>query len=163
MVAGTQKAGARSPWTASGVLLLALGLGACGDEGGSVTSAGSGPSSASASASGSGTEAPAFTEAEATTAAEYTLTDFKFEGPMKVKGPKVFVSAVNKGTQQHELEILGADGEAVGEVEAFDPGTDAEPLAASLEPGSYTMQCILETPDGRSHKDLGMVATLVVE
>ena len=36
-------------------------------------------------------------------------------------------------------------------------------LAAGLEPGTYTLQCILETEDGKFHKDLGMVATLTVE
>jgi plastocyanin len=54
-------------------------------------------------------------------------------------------------------------GEAVGEVEAFSPGAEAEPLAAVLEPGTYTIQCILETEDGKIHKDLGMVAMLTVE
>lgn len=107
--------------------------------------------------------AKAFDPSDADTVADYTLVDFEIQGPTTVKGPNVLFDAENKGTQDHELEILDESGEAVGEVEAFSPGADAEPLAAVLEPGTYTMQCILETEDGKVHKDLGMVATLTVE
>ena len=100
---------------------------------------------------------------DADTVADYVLVDYEFRGPTTVKGPNVLFNAVNEGTQDHELEVLDEAGEAVGEVEAFSPGAEAEPLAAVLEPGTYTIQCILETEDGKVHKDLGMVATLTVE
>jgi uncharacterized cupredoxin-like copper-binding protein len=105
----------------------------------------------------------AFDPADADTVAEYTLVDFEFQGPTTMMGPNVLFDAENKGTQDHELELLDEAGEAIGEVEAFSPGAEAEPLAAVLEPGKYTIQCILETEDGKVHKDLGMVATLTVE
>jgi plastocyanin len=107
--------------------------------------------------------AEAFDPSDADTVAAYTLVDFEFQGPTNVKGPNVLFTAENKGTQDHELELLDEAGEAVGEVEAFSPGAEAEPLAAVLEPGTYTIQCILETEEGEVHKDLGMVATLMVE
>ncbi len=108
-------------------------------------------------------EAPAFTESEATTKAAYTLRDYKFEGPATVKGPKVFFTAENEGSEDHELEVLDAQGEALGEIEAFAPGTEAAAFAAQMPPGTYTLQCILTTGGGQSHKDLGMNLTLTVE
>lgn len=108
-------------------------------------------------------EAAFSSASEADTKASYVLTDFKFDGPLTVTGPNVFFTAENTGTQEHELEVLDSTGEAVGEVEAFAPGAEAKPLAAVLAPGTYTLQCILETPEGEVHKDLGMVAELTVE
>lgn len=130
-----------------------------------VGGSGSGSGAASGSASGSSSEAaatPAFTEAEADTKLDYTLVDYKFEGPTDAKGPKVLFTAVNTGKENHELEILDASGEALGEIVDFAPNADADPLAVELQPGTYTLQCILETADGKVHKDLGMVSTLTV-
>jgi hypothetical protein len=107
-------------------------------------------------------EAPAFVRSEADTVAEYVLVDFAFQGPTEVLGPKVLFTADNTGTQEHELEILDSTGAPVGEIAAFSPDEQAEPFAAELRPGAYTLQCILETPDGKVHKDLGMVANLTV-
>jgi len=133
--------------------------------GGSASGSASGSGAASGSASGSSSEAaatPAFTEAEATARLDYTLVDYKFEGPAEAKGPKVLFTAVNNGKENHELEILDASGEALGEIEEFAPNADADPLAVELQPGTYTLQCILETTEGKVHKDLGMVSTLTV-
>ena len=150
----------------------ALGvLGACGDDSGTVTSTGGGSGTATGSASGpahgsgsaSAPAAPAFERSQATTGAEYTLVDYSFQGPLTVKGPRVYMTAKNEGSQDHELEVLNREGEPVGEIPAFAPGAAAQPLAAELQPGQYTLQCLVETPDGRLHKDLGMVATLTVE
>lgn len=152
--------------------VVALGvLGACGDDSGTVTSTGGGSGSASASASApaegsasaSAPAAPHFERSQATSEADYALTDYSFQGPMTVKGPRVYVTARNEGKENHELEILNREGEAVGEIPSFAPGAAAEPLAAELPAGQYTLQCILETADGKVHKDLGMVATLTVE
>lgn len=159
-------------------LLLLLAAGCSQDDGAEVrnigesdvstavsSGSGSGSSSGSTAASGSSSEAaetPAFTEAEATSTLEYTLVDYKFEGPTEAVGPKVLFTAENTGTQTHELEILDSEGEALGEIEEFAPGADADPLAVELAPGTYTLQCILENDKGEVHKDLGMVATLTV-
>ncbi|MGQ0743947.1 MAG: hypothetical protein ACT4OS_06355 [Acidimicrobiales bacterium] len=108
-------------------------------------------------------EAAAFTQDQADTVAAYTLVEYAFEGPTTVKGPNVFFTAENTGEEDHELEVLDASGEALGEVAAFAPGAKAAPFAAVMEPGTYTLQCILESADGQQHKDKGMVATLTVE
>lgn len=92
----------------------------------------------------------------------FRLVDYAFEGPREAKGPKVFFEAENAGSEDHELEVLDPDGEAVGEIEAFPPGGESEPLAVELEPGTYTLQGILETKEGKRHRDLGMVAELTV-
>ena len=133
--------------------------------GGSASGSASGSAAASGSASGSSSEAaqtPAFTETEATSKLDYKLADFRFEGPIEGKGSKVLFTAANTGTEDHELEILDTSGEALGEIAAFAPNAKADPLAVELQPGTYTLQCILETNDGKVHKDLGMVSTLTI-
>lgn len=104
-----------------------------------------------------------FERADADTVVEVTLADFAFRDlPASVKGERVFFAATNIGPSEHELEVLDARGEAVDEIEAHPPGTGPKTLAVRLKPGAYTVQCILKTPDGRSHADLGMTAALQV-
>lgn len=144
---------------------LALGLAllaGCGQDTGG-TLAGPQDETIQAPSNPEGAAPAAFTESEADTRAAYTLRDYRFEGPATVKGPKVFFTAENEGSEPHELEILDASGEAVGEIEAFAPGASAAPLALVLQPGTYTLQCILETSGGQVHKELGMQARLTVE
>ena len=101
--------------------------------------------------------------ADADTAIDVVLRDFAFDGmPASVKGPKLFIAATNAGPAEHELEILGADGKAVDEIEAMAAGRKGS-LGVEIAPGSYTVQCILTTAEGKSHKDLGMVAQLRVQ
>ena len=156
---------------AAGLLLL----GACGDgedrpgevttENGTGSGSGSGTHSGSAhSASGSsaGGEEPAFAESDADTVVEVRFVDFRFEGiPRTVKGPKVFFEAENEGKHPHELEILDASGEAVDELPEIAAGKSGV-LAVELEPGTYTIQCLVEE-DGKPHADLGMKTTFTVE
>ena len=61
----------------------------------------------------------------------------------------------------HLFEVLDPDGEPVDEITPFQPG-DEETLAVELDPGTYTLQCILETDDGETHADLGMITELEV-
>ncbi|HLF41159.1 MAG TPA: hypothetical protein VI854_06750 [Acidimicrobiia bacterium] len=133
--------------------VLAITLAGCGDDD---------DDSAATTTSTAGGEAPPFGEAEADSVLPYRLVEFAFEGPGEAKGPKLFFTADNSGSEDHELEVLDSRGEALGEIEAFPPGGEAEPLAVVAEPGTYTLQCFLETKDGRRHRDLGMVAELVV-
>jgi hypothetical protein len=133
--------------------------------GGSSSGSASGSAAASGSGSGSSSEAaetPAFTETEADTKLDYNLVDYKFEGPAEAKGPKVFFTARNTGKENHELEVLDPAGEALGEIAEFAPNAGADPIALELAPGTYTLQCILETADGKVHKDLGMELKLTV-
>ncbi|HEY3239300.1 MAG TPA: hypothetical protein VGL92_07050 [Acidimicrobiia bacterium] len=142
------------------VLAGALGLGACGGtEQLSQRGASSDPAVTTSTVGG---QAPAFEESDADAVLDYQLVDYHFEGPDEVEGHKIFFKAVNHGTEDHELEVLDPNGEPVGEVEAMPP--DAEGSAAlELEPGTYTLQCILETADGKVHRDLGMHMDLEVE
>ena len=154
---------------AAGVAALLLGtaLGACGDgedRPGNASASGSASASASASASGShaheDTEAQ-FEEADADSTINVTLKDYAFDGvPAETKGENVLFKA-RVGTGEHELEVLDASGEALGEIGAFKTGDGTKELALKLEPGTYTLQCLVEE-GAKTHKDLGMVATLKV-
>ncbi len=105
-----------------------------------------------------------FERADADTAVDVTLADFAFRGlPASVKGEKVFFTATNAGPSEHELEVLDPGGEAVDEIEAHPAGSGTKTLAVRLKPGTYTVQCILTTPEGKSHADLGMTAKLQVQ
>lgn len=105
-----------------------------------------------------------FERADADTALDVTLADFAFRGlPASVKGERVYFTATNVGPSEHELEVLDPGGEAVDEIEAHPAGTGTKTLAVRLKPGTYTLQCILTTPEGKSHADLGMTAKLQVQ
>ena len=109
-----------------------------------------------------GTEAPAFEQADADEVLDFELLDYRFEGPAEVEGQKIWFNAANNGTEDHELEVLDPNGDPVGEVEAMPPGAEGS-AALELEPGTYTLQCILETADGEVHRDLGMEMELEVK
>ena len=155
-----------------GVAVAVLGLAACGDgedRPGQVTSD-SGSASGSVSVSGSGTGSasgtgdgkPAFEESAADTRVDVKFVDFRFEGiPAAVYGTKVYFDASNDGKHPHELEILDAGGEPIDEIPAIDPGDDGV-LAVELEPGTYTVQCLVEEK-GKTHADLGMKTTFEVK
>jgi hypothetical protein len=138
-----------------------LVFGACGGAG-ALSPRGTSTDPPAVTTSTVGGQAPAFEEADADAVLEYELVDYRFEGPEDVEGHKIFFKAVNHGTEDHELEVLDPNGEPVGEVEAMPP--DAEGSAAlELEAGTYTIQCILETADGKVHRDLGMHMELEVK
>ncbi len=146
----------------------ALVVGACGDAEEVSQQGATDPEATTSSIGGAttsstvGSQAPAFEEADADAVLSYELVDYRFNGPKTVEGHKIFFKAVNHGTEDHELEVLDPSGQPVGEVEAMPP--DAEGSAAlELEPGTYELQCILETADGKVHRDLGMHMDLEVK
>jgi hypothetical protein len=98
------------------LLAGALGLGACG--GTEQVSQRGTATDQQVTTSTVGGQAPAFEEADADAVLDYGLVDYHFEGPEEVEGHKIFFKAVNEGTEDHELEVLDATGEPVGEVEA---------------------------------------------
>jgi uncharacterized cupredoxin-like copper-binding protein len=125
---------------------------------GSGTHRGSGTHSGSSS----GTAAPAFAEREATTVIEVTTEDHRFvDIPATAKGPRIFFKASTKGSTDHELEVIDADGRRVGKVYALKPGSSGS-LAIELQPGTYTVQCLVET-GGKPHSQLGMQNKLTVQ
>ncbi|MGH8999470.1 MAG: hypothetical protein ACRDY7_08770 [Acidimicrobiia bacterium] len=159
------------------VLCALIGTGtACGDDEESSAQTdddsleSSESSSTSTSAGGGGTStsvvedaAPAFTEEEADTVLDYGLVDYLFEGPDMATGPKVYFNATNEAPDEnHELEVLDPAGEALGEIVEMPPG-ESGGLALELEPGTYELQCIVETAEGKTHRELGMVLELTVK
>jgi hypothetical protein len=142
------------------VLAGALALVACGDKD-ELTQRGT-STDQQVTTSTVGGQAPAFEEEDADAVLDYELVDYHFEGPDEIEGHKIFFKAVNNGTEDHELEVLDLNGEPVGEVEAMPPGEEGS-AALELEAGTYTLQCILETADGKVHRDLGMHMELEVE
>lgn len=96
------------------------------------------------------------------TVVDVSLIDYEFEGlPATVEGPDVRFDAVNRGPSDHELEVLDADGEALGEIEAMPPGETGS-IELELEPGTYRIQCLVPAGDA-THAEMGMVADLEVE
>lgn len=175
-----------SPLTRSTRLVTALAgatlLAACGGGSGSVTSEGGGSASGSASASVIAddcpeSDGPSPDQAERTV--EVTLTDYAIElGSDTVPAGVTTFSATNAGEEPHELAFLPGGGEvpltsegapdeealeAAGafELEAFAPGETCD-ATYELDPGTYTLFCIVSAPDGETHADKGMVTTLEV-
>ena len=83
----------------------------------------------------------------------------------------------NQGAENHELAFLPGGGEVpftdgapdeaaledagAFELEAFSSGQTCN-ATYDLEPGEYTLFCIIETADGETHYELGMQGTLTV-
>lgn len=177
--------------TAALLLLTASLLGACkggedrpgqittenADATGEVTGSGGGTASGSGSGTGSpstgsgsgaattemhhDTTTTAFAESAATATMNIRLKDFEFvDVPASVKGTRVLVKALNTGPAAHEVEIVGEEGD-VGEIGALPRGEEGS-MSLALEPGTYTMQCLIETAEGKTHAELGMRTTFVV-
>lgn len=159
-----------------------------GSGSGSDASSSSGSSSGSSSSSGSAS-APADEpaecmpvgtdlEADATATVAITVSDFAFDQERyEVEAGIVTFAVTNEGSVNHEVAFLPgggdvpyADGmpdedalEAAGafELEAFGPGLACN-ATYELEPGTYTLFCIVPIGEGHNHYDEGMRATLVV-
>ncbi|MDQ1439568.1 MAG: hypothetical protein QOK43_3197 [Acidimicrobiaceae bacterium] len=105
---------------------------------------------------------PAFSPQAANASVDAKAVDYAYEGlPTSVKGPNVFFTVANAGHTEHEFEVVGADGEPVGEIAAFGVG-ETKTLAVVLVPGSYTIQCLIKE-GSKTHAELGMKSTLTVE
>lgn len=119
-------------------------------------------------------------ESEATTTVEIALADYEFvPSDITIDEAGVVTFAVsNTGEEPHELAFLPGgvevpfteDGqpdeaalEEMGafELEAFGPGQDCE-ATYELEPGEYTIFCIVPAPDGETHYEKGMSGTVTV-
>ncbi len=94
-------------------------------------------------------------------AADFTYRDLDLSGI--TTGRTVRFEMTNSGTQGHEFEVLGPDGEAVGEVAELEPGATGGATITFTEPGEYTFRCILKDPaDGVQHDMKGMAGTFTV-
>lgn len=152
-----------------------------GDESGSASGSESGSGSGSGSASGVATCSPVGEdlEAEATETVTMDLVDFGFEpSDFEVAAGIVTFETTNVGEEDHELAVLPGGGEvpfvspgepdedalaAAGafELEAFPAGESCN-ATWELEPGTYTLFCIVPSADGETHYEKGMKGTLVV-
>ena len=64
---------------------------------------------------------------------------------------------INNGKEKHELEMLGPDGKALGEIEPVDPGKTGDATFTFKTPGTYTYVCGIE-----GHPEKGMKGTFTV-
>lgn len=151
-------------WTRGAALVLAaatIAVGACGD-GDDTPAAGSGAGGEHQHENGGGNEAT-FSAADADSTVDVTMKDFVFIGiPAAVGGGKVFFEVSNEGPSEHELVVFKKGGDdPVGGIEPFAQGK-TETLALELEPGPYTVKCLVEVGD-QTHADLGMQTDFTVE
>lgn len=105
---------------------------------------------------------PPFSEREADSVLSYILVDYSIGGETQAEGPKVLAKVVNAGSQYHEMEVIDEQGERLGRVPPFPTGMTLKPLYLNLKPGTYTLQCTVTNPDGKVHRDLGMITKLMV-
>lgn len=102
--------------------------------------------------------------------AERTITfdaiDFTYENldlSDITAGETIRFEMTNKGDQPHEFEVIGPDGEALGEVGAVAPGVSGGATITFDEPGAYIFQCILIEPNSNlPHTTLGMLGDFEV-
>ncbi len=147
-------------------MLLGLVAGGCGDDGGEADNVGTAADDEHGHEEETGSHTPdagppPFADADVTTEVSATLRDYAFSGvPDVVAGPNVRFVAKIAGSNTHELEVLDAGGEPLGEIPAF-KGSETKTLALVLEPGTYSIQCLVKE-GARSHAQLGMRQTLTV-
>jgi hypothetical protein len=118
-------------------------------------------------------------EASATESIAVELSDYRIDlARTQVPAGIIAFNVENNGTEDHELAFVPGGGEVpmtpeglpdedaletagAFELEAFGPGQTCT-ATYELEPGTYTLFCIVESPDGMTHHQKGMVASLTV-
>ncbi|HKJ54507.1 MAG TPA: hypothetical protein VJ978_00840 [Nitriliruptoraceae bacterium] len=118
-------------------------------------------------------------EGDADQVVEVTLSDFAFNPvSMEVDAGTVTFATTNEGGSVHEFAVLPGGGdvpfveegvpdedalEAAGafEMEGYGPGGTCN-ATWELEPGEYTLFCIIEASDGLTHYEKGMAGSLTV-
>jgi plastocyanin len=156
---------------------------------GSATGSGSGSASGTGSASSSGSAVAAVEkdcapvgedlESQATSTVDLELDDYAFEpAETSVDAGVITFATSNVGSEAHELafrpdgggvpflEDGSPDEDALAaagafELEAYGPGRQCN-ATYELDPGTYTLFCIVEAPDGQTHYQKGMRGTLEV-
>jgi len=156
-----------------------------GSDAASASGSGSGSASGSGSGSASGVEEATCRavgedlEGEATETVDIVLRDYEFDpSSVEVAAGVVTFAATNEGEEPHELAFLPGGGDvpltadgapdedalaAAGafELEAFAPGESCN-ATYELEPGTYTLFCIVAAADGETHYGKGMRGELTV-
>lgn len=76
--------------------------------------------------------------------------------PASVKTGTIKFVIKNVGTEEHELEVIDADGEELEEVEDISAGTTKD-LVMHLDPGTYGFDCVVKiSGSSETHHDKGM-------
>lgn len=90
---------------------------------------------------------------------EFKASDYDFEAPdLDIKkGERIELKLVNDGATTHELEVIGPDGSALGEVGPTKPGRSGEVILSFDERGEYRYVCGID-----DHEKRGMVGTFQV-
>jgi uncharacterized cupredoxin-like copper-binding protein len=85
--------------------------------------------------------------------------DYAFDGVPTglAAGETITFELENDGLAEHELEVFGPDGEAIGEVGPTPPGQTGKVTLTLDEAGTYRLVCGID-----DHESLGMVAELEV-
>jgi uncharacterized cupredoxin-like copper-binding protein len=86
-------------------------------------------------------------------AADYS---FSLTDPRVKAGEAVEFKLANRGTQRHEFEVFGPDGEAIGEIEAVSPGSNGKATFEFTAAGTYRYECHVA-----DHYERGMKGELV--
>ena len=160
------------------LVVTVVGLPACGDGGGGGADTGVGTDSSDSEAAAC-TPVGEDLEEEATETVDVQLDDYAFEpSTLAVEAGVVTFVAENVGSENHELAFLPGGGEVpvtdegepdedaladagAFELEAFGPGRTCN-ATYDLEPGTYTLFCIVASSDGETHYEKGMAGELVV-
>ena len=66
---------------------------------------------------------------------------FTLDDPAIEQGEKIEFKLVNEGTIEHEFEVIGPDGDDLGEVGPTEPGEAGEVVLEFTEAGTYTYKC----------------------
>lgn len=168
---------------------LALALSACGggEEAQTDTDTGTGTGTATNTGTATGVAAAEKEcapvgeelESEADATVEVALADYAFEpSEITVDAGVITFATTNTGAEAHELAFLPGGGDVpftddgvpdeealteagAFELEAYGPGQSCN-ATYELEPGTYTLFCIVASPDGQTHYEQGMRGTLTV-
>jgi uncharacterized cupredoxin-like copper-binding protein len=106
------------------------------------------------------------TQAEADRTITFSAIDFDYpdlDVSGITTGETIRFEMTNDGEQPHEFEVLGPDGQALGEIAAMEPGASGGATLTFEQADAYTYQCILVDPEtGKPHDELGMTGTFTV-
>lgn len=158
--------------------VLALVMAGCGGGDGPGADPGDGPGADSATEPAECSPVGADLAGRAAEKVPVELRDFSFSpATLSARPGVVTFNTRNTGAENHELAFLPGGGEVpmkggkpdeaalekagAFELEAFGPGKSCD-ATYDLKPGTYTLFCIVTSPDGTTHLDKGMRGQLVV-
>ena len=82
---------------------------------------------------------------------EVSAREFQFtlDDPAIEKGERIEFKLTNEGTIEHEFEVIGPDGDDLGEVGPTAPGETGEVVLSFTETGKYTYKCGIDDHAGK--------------